>query len=410
MNKNKQGFFGVLLIALVTLSAQSALAAITLDGVSTDPSVIAAGDEVTLTVTFHESGESTYIKANDGSYSVVATLEPGDTVTREKVTILDGIGAAGHLFIDQAWSKNYRIKVHDDAPVGTYQFKLRFQYFKDGRPVESPMVEYFTLSVTKEGIIINVANIVTTPSEVRPGDNYVVLETALENSGRKDAKSVEYTLTLPDGFSAPYANNNRVWAGYLAAGEEQALTTYFSVAEDTPPGVYTFTAHLNYRDVDDNRYAKTITFPVLVREKPVIVVTKSEGELLAGSSGELRVTLKNIGSETAENVDARLLKASSQPFALDARSDFVGTLAPGEEATAVFPLEAESSAAVKEHSFTLLVRAKGDSNKGDDNIYTYSREATVSVTGKAPNIRLWLGVTLLLIVILVIAVAKWRSR
>ncbi len=399
-----------LMIVLAALAAPMSLAAITLDGISSDPSVIAAGDEVIVTANFHDTGESFYDKTSRGSYRLTATLVPGDTVTQEYVTILDGTGDVGHLFSEQSWSKNYRIKVRNDAPIGTYQFKIRFQYYKDDKPYGSPETAYFTLGVAKEGIILNLANIVTTPSEVRPGDNYVVLNTYLENSGRKDAKAVEFTLDLPDGFTAPYANNNRVWAGYLSAGEQQELTTYFNVDENVTPGTYQFVAHFRYMDLDDNSYKKDVPFPVLVREKPVIVVTKSEGEILAGGKGELRLILKNIGTETGENIDVRLLKESSQPFAFDARSDFVGTLKPGEEAEAVFPIEAEANAAVKKHSFTALVRVKGDSDKGDDNVYTFSREATIRVTGTAPNIRLWAGIVLLIVVLLIVLVSALRKK
>ncbi|MBR9693189.1 hypothetical protein GOV07_04665 [Candidatus Woesearchaeota archaeon] len=397
-------------IITLVLLAQLVSATVVIDSTSTDPSVIAAGDEVLLSVNFHDDSEQTYSNANRENFRLSAELMPGDTVSEQYITILDGKGAVGHLFIGKTWTKTFRVKVQNDAPVGTYQFKMRFQYYKDDLPFESPQNGFFTISVNKEGIILNLANIVTTPSEVRPGDNYVVLNTYLENSGRKDAKAVEFTMKMPEGFTAPYSNDNRIWAGYIAAGEQKVLTTYFNVDETVRPGSYDFNARFSYHDNDDNAYEKNVTFPVLVRDKPVIVITKSEGELFAGGKGELRVTLKNIGSEKAESVDVRLVKESSQPFAFDARSDFVGTLQPGEEATAVFMLKADPEAAIKKHSFTALVRAKGDSDKGDDNIYTFSREASIDVTGKRPNPLLYVGAGALIIVILVLLISTFGKR
>ncbi len=373
------------------LLATPASAFITLDGTSRDPSVVAAGDEVVISANFHENASFWYEQVSSGAYRLEAILEPGDTVTREHATILDGVGEVGRLFSGRAWTANYRVKVHEDAPVGTYQFRLLFRYVdREGRAVQEQR-ESFTLPVTKEGILLELAGIVTTPAEVRPGDNYVTLETALENAGRKDAKAVELRLEHPAGFSAPYTDDNRAWAGYLAAGEQQALSFTVNVDEDVAPGVHEVGATLTYRDESDNRYEKRLDFPLRVREKPVLVVTASEGELLAGRSGELRLTVRNEGTEKAEAADVRLIKESSQPFSFEARSDFLGTLEPGEEATALFTIEAEPGAGVKEHSFTALLRAKGDSDEGDDNIYTFSREATVRVTGEAPNTLLWLG-------------------
>ena len=39
----------------------------------------------------------------------------------------------------------------------------------------------------------------------------------------------------------------------------------------------------------------------------------------------------------------------------------------------------------KEHYLQLLIRAKGDSDKGDNNIYTFNRRAIIDVNGKKVN-------------------------
>jgi len=411
--KDKMALAGLLLaFGFMLLLAQFASASIAIDGVSTDPSVIAAGDEVLVSVNFHDDASEWYSRMNDGDYRLNATLQPGDTASAAYVDILDGEGqrSVGHLFAGQTWSKTYRIKVHDDAPVGTYQFKMGFQYFRDDAPADSPQQEYFTLSISKEGIILNLANIATDPAEVRPGDDYVTLITYLENSGRKDAKAIEFTLDMPDGFSAPYANDNRVYTGYLAAGAQQSLTTHFNVAQELAPGTYEFVGHLSYSDLNDNHHEKMVRFPVRIREKPILVVMGSEGSVRAGAAGELRVTVKNIGTEKAEAVDVRLIKQSSQPFSFDARSDFVGTIAPGEEAEAVFTLDANSEAAQKKHSFTALIRAKGDSDLGDDRVYTFSRDATITVSGQRPNYWLYTGAGLVVIVLFALLFVRIGKR
>lgn len=370
----------MLLIAALLL-APTAAADLQLDGVSSDPGVIAAGDEVTLTVNFHDTSTLWYDFVNRGDYRLEVTLEAADTVSERYVTILDGNGERniGHLFRGDVWRKNYRVKFSPEAPVGTYQMKLVFQYFKGDEPTSQVQHEYFTLDVLKEGIILDLAQITTSPREVRPGDEYVTIETHLANSGRKDAKAIELQLRLPDGFLAPYADNNRVWAGYLGAGEEQALTTHVNIDDDVAPGVYELEADITYHDLDDNRYAETLRFPLLVREKPHLVLVRSEGSLEAGDEGELRLTIRNDGTEKAEAVDVRLIKQSSQPFSFDARSDFIGALEPGENATAVFTIEATGDATAKEHHFSVLLRAKGDSDLGDDRIYTFTRNASIEV-------------------------------
>lgn len=408
---NTQLIIALAFVALLIIVAPVS-ATVVLDSTSTDPAVIGSGDEVLLSVNFHDDGEQRYDKVNDGTFLLDTWLEPGDTASERYVTILDGNGdrSIGHLFYGQAWTKTFRIKFDNDAPAGTYQFKTMFQYMKDGVPYGSPITEYLTLQVSKQGVIMGLANIVTSPTRVQPGDDYVAITAYLENAGRKDAKMTEFTLDLPEGFTASYANNNRYWAGYVAASEQEELTAYVDVADAVTAGVYEFVAHISYADIDDNIYETQVIFPLRVQDKPVLNVVESSGELLAGGKGELRVSVRNDGTETAENVDVRLIKESDQPFDLDARSDYIGTLLPGEEGVAVFPLSARSGATVKEHSFTVTLRAKGDSDRGDDDIYVFSDRATLTVSGAAPNYLLWVGLVVLALIVLGILFGIGRKK
>ena len=95
--------------------------------------------------------------------------------------------------------------------------------------------------------------------------------------------------------------------------------------------------------------------------------------------------LKNVGTEDAEAVDARIIKQSSQPFSFDLRSNYVGELEAGETGKAVFEINIDKEAEQKEHNLKLLIRAKGDSDKGDNNIYTFNRRAIIDVNGKKVN-------------------------
>lgn len=163
-------------------------------------------------------------------------------------------------------------------------------------------------------------------------------------------------------------------------------------------------------DTDNNNYQSTITLPFLVKPRPYLEVVSVEGSGLAGGSAKLKVTLKNTGSEDAESVDVRLVKQAAQPFTTDVRSDYLGVIAPGEEATAIFDLNIDRSAEAKVHDLKLIVRAKGDSDTGDDNIYTYNRNAGLEVTGKVKNSFLIFGLAAIVVIGLVIAVSVRRKK
>ena len=114
----------------------------------------------------------------------------------------------------------------------------------------------------------------------------------------------------------------------------------------------------------------------------------------------MEVVLKNVGEEKAESVDVRVVKQSSQPFEMDVRSAYIGQLLPGEEGTAVFLIHANSDAEIKTHNLNLAIRAKGDSENGDSNVYTFSDSASVEITDKSENNYPLYGFVFLIIIVL----------
>ena len=379
-----------LFIALFLLSVNMVSANIEVEGISFDPAIIAAGDEVDITVNFREfvsPGSSSNIEANEPEYSLNVFLEPSDTISEKHITILDAEGDSniGHLFASGVWKKTFRVKVNNDAVPANYELKLRFQYEKNGVPEDASLVHKFILPVKHEGIVLGIANIVTDPSAVRPGDDFVEITTYVENSGSKSAKSIEAKLSIPDGLEHSYSDNNRKWVGALSPNESKQLSFFINIDENADSEQFALDLDLNYEDLDNNDYIKKLSFPLLVKERPNIEVVDVKGDGKAGSKITLEVTLKNIGTEDAEAVDARIIKQSSQPFSFDLRSNYVGELKVGETGKAIFTINIDKEAEQKEHSLKLLIRAKGDSDKGNNDIYTFNRRAIVNVDGKKVN-------------------------
>ena len=385
----------VLMMLFVLLgSIATAQAGLELRSISYDPPIIVSGDEVDIVIQYQD----TAVPDNDGrvgdsTYTFHVRLEPDDSLTEGYVTIQDSVGDTTHGSELQGamYNRVFRIKIDDDAPAGNYEFRLVGQWYKDGAPEGGEQFVRFRMPVKREGIILGISTIETVPAQVRPGDNYVKITGYLDNSGEKRAKSIEVTMETPEGIDASYSNNNRVWAGSLAAGEQKVVNFYVDVDEDADPGVRQLDYRLHYMDVDDNRYSKTITLPLLIKERSYIEVLENTAEGLAGGDVQLRVRVKNTGQQSAEAVDVRIIKQNSQPFTVDVRSDYIGELEPGEEGVAVFDIGVRRDAELKEHDLKLLIRAKGDSEEGDDTIYTYNRRATIHVTDEAPNYLLGFG-------------------
>src|SRR3989339_515149 len=379
-----------LVMVLLVLFTSTVSANINVEGISFDPAIIAAGDEVDITVNFRElvsPGSSSNTEANEPEYSLNVFLEPSDTISEKHITILDAKGDSniGHLFSVGVWKKTFRVKVNNDAIPGNYELKFNFQYVKDGIPESASFIHKFMLPVKREGIILGIANIVTSPAAVRPGDDFVEITTYIENSGSKSAKSIEAVLSPPDELEHSYSDNNRKWVGKLSPNESKQVSFFVNIDENADSKQYDLDLTLNYADLDNNEYTKKASIPLLVKERPNIEVVDVKGIGLAGSKITLEIMLKNIGTEDAEAVDARIIKQSSQPFTFDLRSNYVGELEAGETGKAVFEINIDKEAEQKEHNLKLLIRAKGDSDKGDNNIYIFNRRAIIDVNGKKVN-------------------------
>lgn len=376
-----------IIILIVLMMAYAVKADLELDRIQFDPAIIAAGDEVDIVIQFHDTSATDQERIGNVDYSFKVILEPDDRLTRDYVIVQDeeGDNVHGTIFTKGYYNKKFRVKVSHNAPAGNYEFKLVGRWYKNGQPEGYERYMRFSMPVKKEGIILDVSNLVTVPKEIRPGDDYVRLMAYIENVGEKDAKSVEINVETSQGIEPSYTNNNRKWIGRLNAGESKELEFNIDLDEDLAPGVHEITYNFEYMDLDNNKYVKQRTIPLLVKSRPYLEVVESIGEGYAGEKAKLTVKVKNTGTESAEAVDVRILKQNSQPFDMDVRSDYIGELKPGEEGTAIFEIEVNREAEIKEHNLKLLIRSKGDSDEGDDSIYTYNRRATLNVVGTAPN-------------------------
>lgn len=390
-------------VLLMAFMPYKVTALLQLDNVQFDPAIITAGDQVDIVIQYHDELLATdKFRIGDTDYKFKISLQADDDLTKNHVLIIDSQGDdyQGSILSGGVYNKKFRVKVNTDAPAADYEFKLVGQWYYKGEPTSTIEQSKFTMPVKKEGIILGVANSITIPSEVRPGSNYVQIKTNVENSGNKDSKAIELTLNLPQGFRSTYSDNNRVWLGTLSAGESKEVVLTINVDQTVEAGLYDFKYNLNYRDSEDNSYTKDLSIPFLVRERPYLEISNYEGSGLAGGTGELRVYVKNTGDEDAESVDVRIIKESSQPFDFDVRSQYIGDLKSGEEGLAIFDVKALSEAEIKDHSFKIVIRSKGDSDLDDNNVYTYTRRAKYEITGETPNYFLMVGVAALALLIL----------
>lgn len=385
--------FNITILVLMTLfitSASFAQSALVLDRVQFDPAIISSGDEVDLIVMFHDNAISTDFginKIGNPNYDFKVTLSADDTVTKNFVLIQDesGYDLYGKIFGGEYYNKKFRVKIAQDAPPGSYQFKLTGQWYYNGKADNAYQETRFKMDVKKAGIDLSISNIISYPDRIRSGDKNVLLNAQIYNSGEKLAKNVNIDLKYPEDITASYTNNNNINLGVIDSMQNKNVQFYIDTEKTLKSGLYYINYTMTYEDVDSNTYKKTASFPIVIKKKPYIKVIESKTQGIAGEDSELKIVIQNIGEEKADAVDIRLIKQSSQPFEMDVRSSYLGQLKVGENATAIFKISVNSDAEIKSHNLNLAIRAKGDSEEGDSNIYTYSDSASIDVTGKKAN-------------------------
>jgi hypothetical protein len=401
-------------VFLSILFSGFASAELMMDSIQFDPPIIASGDTVDIIVQFHQSGLPLQDnRLGNPEHQFKVSLEPDDTMTERHIIIQDAAGddLKGIITRGDYFNRKFRIKVNNDAPAGEYEFRLVGQWYYNNKPTNDVQYMRFSMPVKKEGVSLSVSNVLSVPEQVRSGDKNILLKTSITNTGEKAAKNVRISLMYPEGVSSSYTNNNQLTISSIGSQEEKMVQLYVDTERTLPEGNYEITYSLSYEDLDNNKYTTLGDFPFVVKKKPNLVVVKTEGAGLAGEETEIKVTLKNIGEETADSVDIRLIKQSSQPFEMDVRSDYVGELKPGEEGVAIFKILANSNAEIKEHKFTALIRAKGDSEEGDNNIYTFTDSVNLELTGKKKNnYPLYAGIFVLAVIVIVLVSSMRKKR
>jgi len=124
------------------------------------------------------------------------------------------------------------------------------------------------------------------------------------------------------------------------------------------------------------------------------------------------IRVKNTGGEQAENVIIEGTVKADQPFTLSKRSDYIGTLDPGKEGEGVLELGIASNALPKDYTIQVRIRAVGDKESGDDNVYVFEESITVPVEENIrtkSNLKI-VGVVVGILVAIVVLWTYWRRK
>ena len=333
-------------------------------------------------------------------------------------------------------SKEVKITVHakEGTPNGVYPMPIActwyeyssglgkgyaHMYSRDSRgdlvPVYEKSAQLGISFNVKGSALINVGNVYTEPTHVRPGEEDVKVLVAIENSGEADAKDVEARLICNDPFEPSWSGTDRVYIGRLKTGGEGRVGVSFHVdlADNVEAGTYSLPLVIKFKDIENKEYQGVMSVDILVERKPELEILSSYTEPTEISPGDhviLHVRVQNAGSEEAESVSVRATGEADVPFDFTVKSDHVGNLKVNETGDAILEFHVDKDAAKKIYPLGMEIRCVGDRDLGDDKVYTFDKQIQVDVTSSSSSIPGFEGLFSFLVLLLVFLFIELRKR
>jgi hypothetical protein len=181
----------------------------------------------------------------------------------------------------------------------------------------------------------------------------------LKNTGNDAADSVYATLSSPDPFIS--ISDSLEYYGDFATGQTRTIFSGFKFdVSDSIPGMQEIPFYVTTRDKNDSITVSTFTILSHGPAVSIISMTVSDptgnnnGYLDPGETATLYIETRNTGDYDAVNVISELSSNNSYVTVITP-SYSLGTLTPGQSATAIFTVSVNSAAyigsAVKFHNY-----------------------------------------------------------
>ena len=278
------------------------------------------------------------------------SLAPGETATR---SLGDWISPSGE---DDYAIIHYKLNVDSDVIEDTYPLTISYSY--NGN---NPISKDYDIRVGEEKTPNFVIGTTTTsPKKLVRDTDEATLQVEISNIGDEDAEHVQVEMHLPEGYTPSYTYADRDNLGTITAGESKTATFYVDISSDAPQK-QTATLLISYKDAgaDTNEYKKTqLSLPLDLHNKPQFAIENItyDKPLEPGNTVTATITVKNIGTADAETTSLRVFKEASQPFSFADKTDFIGTLKPGETGQASITFTVDEGATEKQYLIDAEIR------------------------------------------------------
>lgn len=364
--KLKNKFIIILTLFVLMFSGTFAL---TTELVKTNPSPVVAGEYADITLRFTNNAVGTDNDLSDVSFEVEKTnlILPVSSSSNYINKILSG----------EEITRTFRVFFSSDLEQGNIDVPVLIKYNGISSKVDVPI--FIQNSQNKPEIYIG--QITSTPNEILQDSKNNKLSITLQNLGDKSADLVKVKLIAKDQISPSYAYSFEDSISSIKGGEQAVAKFTLDVNKSVQKPIPA-TLVLRYRAKDSvgntyKTYNKKINFTIPITPAPYLVVEKVEPltKMKIGTTEQkIKVTIKNEGTQDADEVRVRVVPDISYPFIFEETTAYVGAkIKVGQTADVVFKLEVTKDGQVKNYSSIAVIETLVENTR-------YSREDIISIT------------------------------
>jgi hypothetical protein len=249
------------------------------------------------------------------------------------------------------------VEIPQDAPAGRYTMRanISYQYVARIEQEGTQDIEYYFEDantvipvpvVIRKMVVLSVDNVYS--NDLYAGsEGYITV--ALRNTGG-DTGNHSSVYLVPEGASPIVPFSNGIYIGKFPPGSTAEPRFKVAVSSTADPSQsYPLSLYAVYEDFEGN----TATSPsvgtgVTFGGKVTFSRVSTPSVIYPGKTGIVSVTYKNTGNTTVYNAQARI--SVIDPFSSDDDTAFLGTMDPGQSATALFSVKTDAGATIKVYS------------------------------------------------------------
>ncbi|MBI2558579.1 hypothetical protein HYW20_04605 [Candidatus Woesearchaeota archaeon] len=261
------------------------------------------------------------------------SLLPGEAKTKILGTLGTSQNGERTVFV------KYKLKVDQNAVDGSHEIKVRY---KTENFDLWNMLEDLIIKVQSKDAILSVEKYTTTPEVVAPGSK-AKLMIGLRNHASSILKDVKITLDLGKSGDeqtpfAPVGSTNEKVISVVDAQGYIPLEFSLMADPDAKSKVYKVPLKMQYSDIINKNYSKTLIIAVVVGAEPDIsVYIDSTKVYTAGKTGEVTVKIVNKGLTDVKFLNVNLDKADGYKV-LSPYEVYLGNIDSDDYETADFKL------------------------------------------------------------------------